>query len=165
MNTWIKESVMKEWMQEWKKNKPFNTRSFTLSGLLTRSRETVWLHWFRTSRNWDVWDRPLVHPLTHSVAPHCSLRSRAPLHLLARSTALTSSLTCSLFSFGWSAVKKNHLIFLFQTVELIPDWSFLSRLLILPVIGCEKVEILISCQRQIPLTMAKKNPKKLYIDS
>ena len=104
-------------------------------------------------------------PLTHSLVPHCSLRSRAPLHLLARSTALTSSLTCSLFSFGLSAVKKNHLIFLFQTVELIPDWSFLSRLLILPVIGCEKVEILISCLRQIPITMAKKNPKKLYVDS
>ena len=55
-------------------------------------------HWFRTAKNRDVSTESLAHlfarllaPLTHTLAPYCSLRSCAPLHSFIRS--LTLSLT------------------------------------------------------------------------
>ena len=50
--------------------------------------------WFRTAKNRDVSNGPFacpltrsLTPLTHSLAPHCSLRSRAPLRSFVRSLA------------------------------------------------------------------------------
>ena len=61
---------------------------FSILPLWTRSQ------WFKTSWFQDVSNGPLAHPLarslaplTRSLAPHCSLRSRAPLRSLVRSLA------------------------------------------------------------------------------
>ena len=65
---------------------------FVLLRLLQdHAAETTSAQWGRTAKNWDVNTGPLARPfarslapLTHSLAPDCSLRSRPPLHSLVR---------------------------------------------------------------------------------
>ena len=57
---------MKEWMNLMKEKQTFARSDFYAQWFahsLLSSRETVWLHWFRTPWNWDVSNRPLAHSL------------------------------------------------------------------------------------------------------
>ena len=76
------------------------------------------VQWFGTAKNWDKSTGPralpfahLLAPLTHFLAPHCSLRSSAPLRLSV------CSLTHSLLSSG-----KSQWLDVSKWSGLVPQW-------------------------------------------